>query len=147
MHLFKYFIVFFMFSGVSSADETYLACVTSKGNVSIAVNKGIVEYTFTSVGKPDFIFKSESKKNIEFIYNHYSRYQADYFDVSFVNHNYKYSIFSNYEGEDEMQGVTVLNKSTGKEFTYKCTNTKIDRLRDLSSLLSCDKDSSLGCQP
>lgn len=147
MRLFRYIIIFVIFSGSSFAGETYLACDTSKGSVSIFLKDGIVNYSFEKPGKPVFVFKSKNEKNNEFLYSHYSRFQTDYFNVSFVNHDYKYSIFSNYEDENETQGVTVLNEKTGKEFTFKCEKTSIDRLSELSSILQCDKKSSLGCQP
>lgn len=93
-----------------------------------------------------FSFKSKEGINNDFKFNHYSRFQTDYFNVSFVNNDYKYSIFSNYEDGQQSQGVTVLNINNKKEFTYQCITTDVDRLSELSSKLQCDRSSSLGCQ-
>lgn len=53
-----------------------------------------------------------------FKYNHYSRFQTDYFNVSFANAEYKYTIFSNYEDERESCGVSVTNLNSKKESVY-----------------------------
>lgn len=66
--------------------------------------------------------------------------------MSFVNAGYKYTIFSNYENENESRGVSVTNLNSKKESVYDCKSVGIDRLSDLSAKLTCDKDSVLGCE-
>ncbi|HAU3238635.1 TPA: hypothetical protein ACIPVM_004456 [Salmonella enterica subsp. diarizonae serovar 50:k:z35] len=92
------------------------------------------------------LYQSKGNDFSGFKYNHYSRFQTDYLNVSFVNAGYKYTMFSNYEDENESRGVSVTNLKTKKESVYDCKSVGIDRLSDLSSKLACDKDSALGCE-
>jgi hypothetical protein len=46
-------------------------------------------------------FSSNSPAYSKFRYNHYSRFQTDYLEVSFINGECKYSIFSKCEDNKE----------------------------------------------
>lgn len=148
MKAYKFFILFFLSSVYNQvfAEELYFSCVTKSGAVVLQMNDNNLEYSFDKQGRIMFSFKSKEGISNDFKFNHYSRFQTDYFNVSFVNNDYKYSIFSNYENGQQSQGVTVLNINSKKEFTYHCITTDIDRLSELSSKLECDRSSSLGCQ-
>lgn len=131
--------------GSSFASDEYFLCNTVKGIIKLDKNEGVLRYTLTKDGK--FAFKYESKGDdfSGFKYNHYSRFQTDYFNVSFVNAEYKYTIFSNYEDENENRGVSVTNLNSKKESIYNCKSVGIDLISNLSEKLACDKDSALGC--
>lgn len=140
-------LVFLLLSNETLARNVYFSCSTKIGRVLVEMVDESLEYSLNEQGGSSFIFKSSGNLNNEFRYNHFSRYQTDYFNISFNNHGYKYSIFSNYEDGKEKKGVAVLNTLNQKEYIYKCNSSEIDRLSELSSRLQCDKNSSLGCQP
>ncbi|SCM55021.1 hypothetical protein BN1044_04534 [Hafnia alvei] len=93
-----------------------------------------------------FAYSSLAPEYSGFLYNHYSRFQTDYMNVSFHHSGFKYTVFSNYEDGDSNKGVTVVNLKTKKEYTYECKDEGVDRLSDLMGKLQCDKDDALGCQ-
>lgn len=136
-------IVMFM-CGSSFASDEYFSCNTAKGIVKLEENKGALRYTLTKDRKVEFEYESKGDGFSGFKYNHYSRFQTDYFNVSFVNAGYKYTIFSNYE-ENESRGISVTNLNSKKESIYNCKSAGIDFLSNLSEKLACDKDSALGC--
>lgn len=132
--------------GSSFANDSYFSCGTAKGTISLNENKGVLQYSLIKDNNTEFTYESKGNDFSGFKYNHYSRFQADYFNVSFVNSGYRYTIFSNYEDEHESRGVSVTNLKSKKESVYDCKVAGIDRLSDLSTKLSCDKDSALGCE-
>lgn len=132
--------------GSSFANDEYFVCDTAKGTIKLEENDGVLRYTLLKDHKNEFNYESKGNEHLEFKYNHYSRFQTDYFNVSFVNAGYKYTIFSNYENENESRGVSVTNLNSKKESVYDCKSVVIDRLSDLSAKLTCDKDSVLGCE-
>lgn len=147
MHHYKFVALVAMFlCGSSFANDDYFSCDTAKGTIKLDEDKGVLQYTLTKDRKNEFNYESKGNDFSGFKYNHYSRFQTDYFNVSFVSAGYKYTIFSNYEDENESRGVSVTNLKTKKEFVYDCKSVGIDRLSDLSSKLACDKDSALGCE-
>ena len=148
MKAYKFLVLFFLLNACGSvlAEEIYFSCSTKSGIAVLQMNDNNLEYSFDKKRRTIFLFKSKKLDNGSFKYNHYSRFQADYFNVSFINDDYKYLVFSNYEDGQQSQGVTVLNLNNKKEFTYHCRTTDIDRLSELSSKLQCDRSSSLGCQ-
>ena len=143
---YKFMVLAAMFlCGSSFANDEYFLCDTAKGTIKLDENKGVLRYTLIKDRKREFNYESKNNDFSGFKYNHYSRFQTDYFNVSFVNAGYKYTVFSNYEDENESRGVSVTNLNTGKESVYDCQAIGIDRLSDLSSKLVCDEDSALGC--
>jgi len=147
MHHYKFLVLAAMlFCGTSLAQDEYFACDTVKGTIKLEESEGVLRYTLTKDSKKEFNYESKDNKFSNFKYNHYSRFQTDYFNVSFVNAGYQYTIFSNYEDENERRGISVKNLTSKKESIYNCKSIGIDRLSDLSSKLTCDKDSALGCE-
>ncbi|WP_337016744.1 hypothetical protein [Leclercia sp. AS011] len=132
--------------GSSFANEVYFLCDTVKGSIKLDESKGVLRYSLIKASKIKFHYESKGDSFSGFKYNHYSRFQTDYFNVSFINLEYKYTIFSNYEQGNESRGVIVTSLTSKKESVYDCKSVEIDRLSDLSAKLTCDKDSSLGCE-
>jgi len=132
--------------GSSFANDEYFLCKTVKGTIKLDANKEVLRYTLTKEHEVKFNYESKGEGFSGFKYNHYSRFQTDYFTVSFMSANYKYTVFSNYEDEKEHRGVSVTNLNSKKESVYDCKSVDIDRLSDLSARLACDKDSALGCE-
>ncbi|EES0916318.1 MULTISPECIES: hypothetical protein [Escherichia] len=146
MHHYKFFALIAMFlCGSSFASDVYFLCDTAKGTIKLDENKGVLRYTLSKDHKIEFNYESKGSDYSGFKYNHYSRFQTDYFNVSFVNAEYEYTIFSNYEDERESRGVSVTNLNSKKESVYYCKSIGIDRLSDLSVKMACDKYSALGC--
>lgn len=147
MRHYKFFALVAIFlCGSSFASDEYFLCNTEKGTIKLDENKGVLRYTLSKDRKTEFNYESKGNDYSEFKYSHYSRFQTDYFNVSFVSAEYKYTIFSNYEDESESRGVSVTNLNSKKESVYDCNSVVIDRLSDLSAKLACDKDSALGCE-
>ncbi|ECO5909858.1 hypothetical protein UM55_004033 [Salmonella enterica subsp. enterica serovar Oranienburg] len=147
MHHYKFFaLAAMLLCGSSFASDEYFMCNTAKGTIKLDENKGVLRYTLSKDRKTAFNYESKGNDYSGFKYNHYSRFQTNYFSVSFVNAEYKYTIFSNYEGKSESRGVSVTNLNSKKESVYDCKSVSIDRLSDLSAKLACDKDSALGCE-
>ncbi|EKF9134622.1 hypothetical protein [Vibrio cholerae] len=134
-----------LYCGVSFGNELYFSCDTKKGTVFLEESQGVLSYTLVKDKKNEIVFESKGDGFLGFKYNHYSRFQTDYFNVSFINLEYKYTIFSNYESNQEKRGIIVANINNKKESSYECETVHIDRLSDLSTKLACDTDSALGC--
>jgi hypothetical protein len=132
--------------GYSFAKDSYFSCGTAKGTINLNENNGVLQYSLIKNNESEFTYESKGINFPGFKYNHYSRFQTDYFNVSFINSGYRYTIFSNYEDEHESRGVSVTNLKSKKEYVYDCKVAGIDRLSDLSTKLACDKDSALGCE-
>lgn len=148
MKVYKVFVLYILLglSKMAFAGDIYFSCLTKIGTVVLQMDGNDIKYVVYKNGHEDFYFKSKRIGNGDFKYNHYSRFQTDYFNVSFFNGDYKYSVFSNYEDGQQAQGVTVLRINDKKEFTYGCKKTSADRLSELALKLQCDRKSSLGCQ-
>lgn len=129
---------------LSSAAD-YFTCKTTKGQISLKTTSNRLLYEMINSDGKVFSFSSPGPIYNDFFYNHYSRFQTDYLSVRFNQHEYKYSIFSNYENGENTRGVTVTNLKTKREYMYRCNDKGIDNLLDLTKQLQCDKDASLGC--
>ncbi|CQD32704.1 hypothetical protein [Yersinia mollaretii] len=129
----------------SFANEDYFLCDIGKGVARLNESNGMLRYTLTKNNNEEFSFESKGDDFSGFNYNHYSRFQTDYFNVSFMNSGYKYTIFSHYEDGNESRGVSVMNLKSSKETVYECKSAGVDHLSDLSGKLACDKATALGC--
>lgn len=132
------------FPSLSSAAD-YFSCKTIKGQVSLKNNANQLIYEMINSSGKVFSFSSPGPIYNDFLYNHYSRFQTDYLNVSFNQYNYKYTVFSNYEDGKISRGVTVVSLKTKREYTYKCNDEGVDKLLDLTKQLQCNQNSSLGC--
>lgn len=130
----------------SCAANDYISCETSKGTLSLRSDFGNLIYEMKSSNDKGFTYSSPEPSYSGFSYAHYSRFQTDYFNVSFSQSGFKYTVFSNYEDGNSSRGVTVVSLKSKKEYTYDCKDEGVDKLSDLELKLQCDKDSSLGCQ-
>lgn len=140
------FMLFYLISASSySSENVYFSCETDKGNVKLFVDGNILSYEFSKGDKTELSYNSLGDGFSGFSQNYYYRYQAEYGKVSFSKGKYKYSIFSNYEGNEEMSGVIVTISE--KEYNIPCRKTITNKLVDLIPLLQCDKEDALGCYP
>lgn len=134
------------FTSLSWAEGDYFVCDTAKGELSLKADANQLVYEMKNQSGRGFSYSSPGPSYSGFLYNHYSRFQTNYVNVSFNQRGFKYTVFSNYEEGESTRGVTVLNLKTKKEYTYDCKDEGIDKLSDLAMKLQCDKDNSLGCR-
>ena len=128
-----------------SSENVYFSCETDKGDVKLFVDGNILSYEFSKGDKTELSYHSLGDGFSGFSHNYYYRYQTEYGKVSFSKGKYKYSIFSNYEENEEMSGVIVTISE--KEYNIPCRKTIANKLVDLIPLLQCDKEDALGCYP
>lgn len=128
-----------------SSENVYFSCETDKGDVKLFVDGNILSYEFSKGDKTELSYHSLGDGFSGFSHNYYYRYQTEYGKVSFSKGKYKYSIFSNYEGNEEVSGVIVTISE--KEYNIPCRKTNTNKLVDLIPLLQCDKEDALGCYP
>lgn len=140
-----FFSVLLSFTSSLWASDNYFMCDTIKGELSLRYDNSQVVYEMKNQKGVTFSYASRGPSYSGFLYNHYSRFQTDYVNVSFKQSGLKYTIFSNYEEGKNTRGVTVVNLKTKKEYTYDCKSEGIDKLSDLTGKLQCDKDNALGC--
>lgn len=139
------------------ADETtFFSCAVGRhgklvslcGKGHLAGKSGWLRYRF---GRPQQLELSYPKTGAgvsSFTYAHYSRYQVDRTTVSFVNGQYRYSLFDDYEGDmspaTHQQGVQVSRRESDNEpATLYCIKPAQSRLQALHGVLPCDKDDAL----
>lgn len=142
-------LIFIFLSGIPwtlHAGNNYFLCNTSKGTLSLTSFGETLIYEMNSQHGNKFQFISDGPMYSGFFYNHYSRFQTDYFSVSFIQSGYKYSVFSNYDNGSNMRGVSVIDMKTKKEYVYNCKDYKVDRLYNLKKKLKCDINNVLSCQ-
>lgn len=140
------FTLFLLTSTSSYGNEVvYFSCETDKGNVKLFVDGNILSYEFSKGDKTELSYHSLGDGFSGFSQNYYYRYQAEYGKVSFSKGKYKYSVFSNYEENEEMSGVIVTISE--KEYNIPCRKVITNKLVDLIPLLQCDKEDALGCYP
>lgn len=128
-----------------SSENVYFSCETDKGDVKLFVDGNILSYEFSKGDKTELSYHSLGDGFSGFSHNYYYRYQTEYGKVSFSKGKYKYSIFSNYEGNEEVSGVIVTISE--KEYNIPCRKKITNKLVDLIPLLQCDKEDALGCYP
>ncbi|WP_146181557.1 hypothetical protein [Aeromonas sp. HMWF014] len=140
------FMLLYLISASSySSENVYFSCETDKGDVKLFVDGNILNYEFSKGDKTELSYHSLGDGFSGFSHNYYYRYQTEYGMVSFSKGKYKYSIFSNYEENEEMSGVIVTISE--KEYNIPCRKTIANKLVDLIPLLQCDKEDALGCYP
>lgn len=128
-----------------SSENVYFSCETDKGDVKLFVDGNILSYEFSKGDKTELSYHSLGDGFSGFSHNYYYRYQTEYGKVSFSKGKYRYSIFSNYEGNEEISGVIVTISE--KEYNIPCRKKITNKLVDLIPLLQCDKEDALGCYP
>ncbi|MEL3924434.1 hypothetical protein V1481_13840 [Aeromonas enteropelogenes] len=140
------FMLFYLISASSySSENVYFSCETDKGDVKLFVDGNILSYEFSKGDKTELSYHSLGDGFSGFSHNYYYRYQTEYGKVSFSKGKYKYSVFSNYEGNEGMSGVIVTISE--KEYNIPCRKVITNKLVDLIPLLQCDKEDALGCYP
>ncbi|TAK61652.1 hypothetical protein [Methylobacter sp.] len=138
------------------ADEQVLfSCPVGKSGKLVSLcgfrklekDVGYLQYRYGSPKNIELTFPSAKAGSLEkFRYAHYFRFQVDRTFVSFSNGGFEYSVFTNYDGEEESpvqeKGVTVFKKSQpDKETNFICSSPVSEDLGKLENILPCDKES------
>ncbi|HEA3202139.1 TPA: hypothetical protein RVS02_003697 [Aeromonas veronii] len=144
-NIYVFMLLSFISASSYSSENVYFSCETDKGEVKLFVDGNILNYEFSKGDKTELSYHSLGDGFSGFSHNYYYRYQTEYGKVSFSKGKYKYSVFSNYEGNEEMSGVIVTISE--KEYNIPCRKTITNKLVDLIPLLQCDKEDALGCYP
>lgn len=110
-----------------------------------------IQYRFGKKNNKEMIFPSNGFGFEGFTFNHYFRYQVSYAKLSFSVGNYKYEIYSNYDGEAfgegrENAGVVVSKTPEMKDVQMSCIKIHIDNLKKVAPYVTCDKGDALGCE-
>ncbi|WP_447780545.1 hypothetical protein [Aeromonas veronii] len=142
-NIYVFMLLSFISASSYSSENVYFSCETDKGEVKLFVDGNILNYEFSKGDKTELSYHSLGDGFSGFSHNYYYRYQTEYGKVSFSKGKYKYSVFSNYEGNEEMSGVIVTISE--KEYNIPCRKTITNKLVDLIPLLQCDKEDALGC--
>lgn len=144
-----------------TADETtFFSCaighhgkwVSLCGKGDVAGKNGQLRYRFGRPKRLELSYPKTGEGTSSFTYAHYSRYQVDSTTVSFVNGQYRYSLFDDYEGDTSpathQQGVEVGHRNSDNEpVTLSCTTPAISHLQRLQKILPCDSDDALSDCP
>lgn len=144
-NIYIFMLLYLISASLYSSENVYFSCETDKGDVKLFVDGNILSYEFSKGDKTELSYHSLGDGFSGFSHNYYYRYQTEYGKVSFSKGKYKYSIFSNYEGNEEMSGVIVTISE--KEYNIPCRKKITNKLVDLIPLLQCDKEDALGCYP
>lgn len=138
----------------SDNELSYFSCTTENNKkISICVSKKenypMISYKYGKPNKIELIYPQQEQSNNDlFKYNHYLRYQTDYFRVVFVNNGYEYEIYRNYDGETlskVVAGVNVSKLKSIKKYNNNCNIIQIDNIQELSKYLKCDEEYAFGC--
>lgn len=137
-------------------EKIYFSCKTKKSKlISLCAmeangSTSSLTYFFGSIDNPELTQTASSENHFEpFRFNHYFRYGANYFRVSFVRGGYRYEIYKDYDMEEvpvKRSGIIVSSVGgESKEVDIECSREASGDLSPLSSILQCDKDNALGC--
>jgi hypothetical protein len=148
-------------SHCSDHEQIVFSCKIAKSSkvVSLCASRpfskveGNLAYRFGPVGKVELEFPSSPTDSIrQFRFAHYFRYQTDRTDVSFINGSFRYSVFDDYDEDEDpkkSRGVSVSGADgEGSETQLLCDNPVISNLKTLEDVVPCDADSALAsCSP
>ncbi|TXK60979.1 hypothetical protein [Alkalisalibacterium limincola] len=84
-----------------------------------------------------------------FRFNHYSRFQTEYLEISARTDHAEYRVYKHYLGEfgDEKPsyGLLITDIKSGTEQRFECAKEVFDDLSVLPDVLECDRENALGC--
>ncbi|HEK1721356.1 TPA: hypothetical protein SMT55_003608 [Proteus mirabilis] len=140
----KIIFVTFISSSAFASNEVFFQCATKDGTVNLELIGKDLKLTMK---KNNSIFIERSSKLLEggYSYNHYSRFNTEYYRITYSSNNMDYAIYKNYEDGQYNSGLQVTDLNVNKEYNYDCNKIHIDKLDELLNILDCDKGSALGC--
>lgn len=117
------------------------------GSRDLAKGSGSLQYRFGRSGEVELEFPKDRHDSREaFRHSHYARYQVDRFAVSFSSKDHRYTVFDDRDGETapptHKAGVAVTPPGQ-KPRELLCRGTATGNLRELESIVPCDKADAL----
>lgn len=154
------FIGFFIFltnnvfgaNSLCNLSEDIIFSCDMKNNKKLSICSKVengqltINYKYGELKNIEMIFpKQNAGNNTLFKYNHYIRYQTDYFRLAFKNNDYLYEIYRNYDGNKVNAGVIVSEPLSSRPYDNMCKTIEIDNISNVSKYINCDTDYALGC--
>jgi hypothetical protein len=142
-------------------DKIFFSCTTKKSKIiSLCgkIEKGALNRLYYRFGKKGLIELEYPKAAIEdkdslslFYYNHYTRFLANYYTVTFYNHGYIYVLqdLRSYEKNEQQNLPNIIvydNPEQSNGVSVSCISKIISDLYPLTSAIACNKESALGCE-
>ncbi|MGX4746786.1 hypothetical protein [Providencia rettgeri] len=140
----KSFLMILLLLSTFANSKTFFQCATKDGTINLELIGKDLKLTMK---KNNSIFIECSSKLLEggYSYNHYSRFNTEYYRITYSSNNVDYAIYKNYEDGQYNSGLQVTDLNVNKEYNYDCNKIHIDKLDELLNILECDKGSALGC--
>ncbi|EPT1733346.1 hypothetical protein ACYUMR_000076 [Providencia stuartii] len=132
-------------SNAFASNQMFFHCITKDGVISMY---SIDDELILTMKKNDSIvinYSSSLSKNSNFKYSYYSRFNTEYYRVTYSSGDANYSLYKNIEGGNNDSGLQVTHLTNNKEYQYECIKTQTDKLDKLLNILECDKGNALGC--
>lgn len=127
---------------IKESHKTLSLCASQNFQAS----DSYLQYRFGKIGKIELEYPENKNNSLsKFLFNHYFRYQADYSTLKFKRGSYEYTIFDNANGEDNPDKPLVEQGISVGEVSLLCASPVTSELLSLEKIISCDKDSDLGC--
>jgi hypothetical protein len=143
-------------SHCNNQEQVVFSCTIAKSSklVSLCASKslskkrGNLVYRFGTTGQVELEFPSSPINSVdEFRFSHYFRYRTDRTEVSFTNGTFRYSIFDDYEEDENPRSTRGVNVSRedgeGAETELLCGSQVTSNLKILEGVVPCDTDSAL----
>jgi len=149
-------------SSICDAGSTVYFSCTTKNSKIISFCGNVVDgkiqniyYRFGRKNKIELEYphKPTNESLSLFRYNSYGRAQVNYYEVSFQNKGFRYTLGAYYSEEEKQgnvkveRGVSVYNppESLTANAVFNCTPGGTDRLYLLKGAIQCDEENALGC--
>jgi hypothetical protein len=142
-------------------DKVYFSCTIKKAKIfSLCgkMEKAVLRRLYYRFGKrgsieleyPEVDVKDRDTLSL-FYYNHYTRFLANYYTITFHNHGYTYVLqdLRSYEKNERQTFSNIVvydNSEQLNGITNSCTSNVISDLQPLTNIIPCDKESALGCE-
>lgn len=124
-------------------SKTFFQCATKDGTINLELIGKDLKLTMKKT--TPFLLNVLQNYWRGYSYNHYSRFNTEYYRITYSSNNVDYAIYKNYEDGQYNSGLQVTDLNVNKEYNYDCNKIHIDKLDELLNILECDKGSALGC--
>jgi hypothetical protein len=141
----------------SSSERTIFSCriagakkvLSLCSSTALQVPERYLQYRFGRAGSLEMQYPLQKAQSFKaFSAGHYFRAQVDRRRLSFINQGVRYTIFSDYEGEERPAqaeaGVTITETRQGsRETILRCKSPYVDHLADLDEIITPEADPAL----
>jgi len=141
----------------SSSERTIFSCriagaqkvLSLCSSPALRAPERYLQYRFGRAGALEMQYPLQKTRSFEvFSAGHYFRAQVDRRRLSFSNQGVRYTVFSDFEGEERPAqaeaGVTISKTQQGsRESTLRCKAPYVDHLADLDEIITPEADPSL----